>query len=46
MALAVAARVVGSTALAASLAPDTADEHRRGHFAILREAAVEAGGTG
>ncbi len=37
--------MVGSTALASSLAPDTADELRRGHFAILRQAVAEAGGT-
>jgi len=37
--------MVGSTALASSLAPDGADELRRGHFAILRQAVAEAGGT-
>ena len=37
--------MVGSTALASSLAPDAADELRRGHFAILRQAVAEAGGT-
>jgi class 3 adenylate cyclase/tetratricopeptide (TPR) repeat protein len=37
--------IVGSTALASSLAPDAADDVRRGHFAVLRQAMVEAGGT-
>ena len=37
--------MVGSTALASSLAPDAADELRRRHFAILRQAVAEAGGT-
>lgn len=37
--------MVGSTALASSLAPDAADELRRGHFGILRQAVAEAGGT-
>ena len=37
--------MVGSTALASSLAPDAADELRRGHFSILRQAVAEAGGT-
>ncbi len=37
--------MVGSTALASSMAPDAADELRRGHFAILRQAVAEAGGT-
>src|SRR5438552_15744702 len=37
--------MVGSTALASSLSPDAADELRRGHFAILRQAVAEAGGT-
>ncbi|MEJ7720749.1 MAG: AAA family ATPase [Ilumatobacteraceae bacterium] len=37
--------MVGSTALASSLTPDAADELRRGHFAILRQAVAEAGGT-
>ena len=36
--------MVGSTALASSLAPDDADELRRAHFAILRQAVAEAGG--
>ena len=37
--------MVGSTALASSLSPDAADELRRGHFSILRQAVAEAGGT-
>ena len=37
--------MVGSTALATSLAPDAADEFRREHFSILRQAVAEAGGT-
>ena len=37
--------IVGWTALAASMTPDAADELRREHFAILRQAVVEAGGT-
>ena len=37
--------MVGSTALASSLSPDAADELRRGHFSILRQAIAEAGGT-
>ena len=37
--------MVGSTALASSLAPDAADELRREHFSILRQAVAEAGGT-
>jgi len=36
--------MVGSTALASSLAPDDADELRRDHFAILRQAVAESGG--
>ncbi len=36
--------MVGSTALLSSLGPDSADELRRAHFAILRQAAAEAGG--
>lgn len=36
--------IVGSTALASSLTPDGADELRRSHFAILRQAAAETGG--
>lgn len=37
--------MVGSTALATSLAPDSADELRRGHFSILRQAVAETGGS-
>jgi len=37
--------MVGSTALASALAPDVADELRREHFSILRQAIAEAGGT-
>jgi class 3 adenylate cyclase/tetratricopeptide (TPR) repeat protein len=37
--------MVGSTALASSLDADAADELRRGHFAMLRQSVVEAGGT-
>jgi class 3 adenylate cyclase/tetratricopeptide (TPR) repeat protein len=37
--------MVGSTALASSVGPDAADALRRGHFAILRQAVAEAGGT-
>jgi class 3 adenylate cyclase len=37
--------MVGSTALASSLAPDVADELRREHFSILRQAVAEAGGS-
>ena len=37
--------MVDSTTLASHLAPDAADEVRRGHFAILRQAVAEAGGT-
>ena len=37
--------MVGSTALASGLSPDAADELRRGHFSILRQAVAEAGGT-
>jgi class 3 adenylate cyclase/tetratricopeptide (TPR) repeat protein len=36
--------MVGSTALASALAPDAADELRREHFSILRQAIAEAGG--
>ena len=36
--------MVGSTALASSLAPDAADELRRDHFSILRQAVAEADG--
>src|SRR6266480_1689720 len=37
--------MVGSTALSSSLAVDAADELRRGHFSILRQAVAETGGT-
>ncbi len=37
--------MVGSTALASSLSPDAADELRRRHFSILRQAVAEAEGT-
>ena len=37
--------MVDSTALASTLAPNVADELRRAHFAILRQAVAEAGGT-
>jgi class 3 adenylate cyclase len=37
--------VVGSTELAQRLSPDAAEEVRRGHFSILRQAIAEAGGT-
>lgn len=37
--------MVGSTALATGLAPDAADDLRREHFAILRQAIAEAGGS-
>ena len=37
--------IVGSTALASSLAVEAADELRREHFSILRQAVAEAGGT-
>jgi len=37
--------MVDSTVLASSLAPDDADDLRRGHFALLRQSVVEAGGT-
>src|ERR1700686_4251058 len=37
--------MVGSTALASALAPDAADELRREHFSILRQAVAETGGT-
>jgi class 3 adenylate cyclase len=37
--------MVGSTALASSLAADAADELRRGHFSILRRAVSESGGS-
>jgi len=37
--------MAGSTALSSRLSPDVADEVRRGHFSILRQAVAEAGGT-
>ena len=37
--------MVGSTALASGLAPDAADELRRGHFSVLRQAIAETGGA-
>src|SRR5713226_7234282 len=37
--------MVGSTALASGLAPEAADELRRRHFSVLRQAVAEAGGT-
>ena len=37
--------VVGSTELSQRLSPDAAEEFRRGHFSILRQAVAEAGGT-
>jgi class 3 adenylate cyclase/tetratricopeptide (TPR) repeat protein len=37
--------MVGSTALVSSLGPEAADDLRRAHFAILRQAAAEAGGV-
>src|SRR4249920_2265265 len=37
--------VVGSTELSQRLSADAADDVRRGHFAILRQAVAEAGGT-
>jgi len=37
--------MVGSTALASGLSPDAAEEIRRGHCSILRQAAAEPGGT-
>ena len=37
--------MVDSTALSSSLAADDADELRRGHFSILRQAIAEAGGV-
>jgi class 3 adenylate cyclase/tetratricopeptide (TPR) repeat protein len=36
--------MVGSTSLASGLSPDAADELRRLHFSILRQAVAEAGG--
>lgn len=37
--------VVGSTELSHRLSPEVAEEVRRGHFSILRQAIAEAGGT-
>ena len=37
--------VVGSTDLSQRVSPDAAEELRRGHFSILRQTIVEAGGT-
>jgi class 3 adenylate cyclase len=37
--------IVGSTESAQRLSPDTADEVRRGHFSILRQAIAGSGGT-
>ena len=37
--------VVGSTELSQRLSPEAADEVRRGHFSILRQAIAEVGGT-
>jgi class 3 adenylate cyclase len=37
--------VVGSTALAQHVSAETADDVRRGHFSVLRQAVAEAGGT-
>jgi class 3 adenylate cyclase len=37
--------IVGSTELASNLAPDIADEVRRGHFSVLRQAIAEVGGS-
>ncbi len=37
--------LVGSTALSSSLTQDAADELRREHFSILRQAIAESGGT-
>ena len=37
--------VVGSTALSQRLSPDSADEVRRGHFSVLRQAVAETGGV-
>ena len=37
--------VVGSTELSQRFSPDAAEEVRRGHFSILRQAIAEAGGT-
>jgi class 3 adenylate cyclase len=37
--------LVGSTALQSSVAPDVADELRRDHFTVLRQAIAGTGGT-
>ena len=37
--------VVGSTELSQRFSPDAAEEVRRGHFSILRQAIAEASGT-
>ncbi len=37
--------IVGSTELSQRLSPEGADEVRRGHFSILRQAIAETGGT-
>jgi class 3 adenylate cyclase len=37
--------IVGSTELSQRMSQDAADEVRRGHFSILRQAITEAGGT-
>src|SRR6202162_124249 len=37
--------MVGSTALASVLSPEAADQLRREHFSILRQAVAEAGGS-
>ena len=37
--------IVGSTELSQRLSPEAADEVRRAHFAVLRQAVAEAGGT-
>ena len=37
--------IVGSTELSQRLSPEAADEVRRGHFSILRQAITESGGT-
>ncbi len=37
--------IVGSTELSQRLSPEAADELRRGHFSILRQAIAETGGT-
>ena len=37
--------IVGSTELSQRLSAEDADEVRRGHFAVLRQAVAESGGT-